>query len=642
MSASRTKRYREKLKLPENAAKLIKLNENAKTSSANYRNRMRAQGNTFQLKRSIQTSDYRKRKAAENDSPVSVGYDNYRQVKYAAKTFERYLPVDPLKRNQLVQQLSLNVSKTENDSDNEEEEENYAEPSDLHNSIKQFYHREDISREMPGMKQFKSVKTSSGIKEKFQAQYLTMTIGEAFEIFKLENPDVLVSKSTFNNLRPAYILPSNKTPHDVCSCKYHQNIKLIFDSIQKYIIDDLIESVKDLIIKLVCCTDNFDCMFGKCAKCMNFEEKLSNMFLESSKSRLVKLVQWENFGISERNESMLTVDEVIRKFQEQLISFKKHSYTTKVQNEKLQELKKNVDETYAIVQSDFAENYSIEFQHETQEFHFQKPQIAIYTVAVTSKNFYQSYAIVSDETDHGKYTVWTFRKFLFANLKQKLPNLKKIFDFTDGCAQQFKNTSTLSCLAFTIDDFGLSSQHHFMSTSHGKGQHDGIGAIIKRRVRQEVLSKNLKVSNAAEFCDVAKTVTTKIEILLVNESDIKECKTMLDERWSRLKPWEGIRSCHYFNAIDKTTMQAAFTSRLDGLKSYEMFLPSNLKAKTIIKKPLKYVKKTVEERKNEAVTKKLKIEEKKKKSGRKKKGFIAKENRFSREEETGTVEESRS
>lgn len=160
---------------------------------------------------------------------------------------------------------------------------------------------------------------------------------------------------------------------------------------------------------------------------------------------------------------------------------------------------------------------------------------------MTSKNFYQSYVIVSDETDHGKYTVAAFRKNLFNNLKKKLPNLRRIIDSTDGCAQQFKNTSTFSCLAFAFEDFGLSAEHHVMATSHCKGPHDGIGAVIKRRMKQEVLSKNVKVSNAKEFCDVARKLSEKIEVLLVTADEIDRQKSALKERWEKLVAWEGIR-----------------------------------------------------------------------------------------------------
>lgn len=598
----------------EKELRLLKRQETFRLASAKYRKKMILNSKNFKSRRCKQVKDCQRKTKLNVRDGDKTGFKNYRQLKYAVKSFERNLPEDPAKRKQLLTQLLFNANQEDSDETNEpeedQEEETAAEPSPLQKSIIDFYHREDISRQMPGMKNFKSVKTSAG-RERVQVQYLTLTIDEAYKIYKQEN-NKIVSKSTFSNLRPPYILPSTKTPHDVCSCKYHQNMELIFVALERFIIDDVIENLKDLTIKLVCSTDNFECMFGRCIECSKFKEGLSKMFLVSSLSIVVKLEQWENIGIPERVETQTALSEVISKFADNFDNYKQHSYVARIQNETLKDMKENVEESCAIIQTDFAENYNIVAQHEIQEAHFKKPQIALFTAAVTSKHFYQSYAIVSDETDHGKHTVWTFRKTLLDNLKKKLPNIKKIVDFTDGCAQQFKNGSTLSCLAFAAEDFGVSAEHHFMATSHGKGPHDGIGAIIKRRVKQEVLSKNTKVSNAKEFCEVARRVSDKIETLLVTKDEIERNKPMLNERWEKLIPWEGIRSCHFFRPDDRKTIQAATTSRLDGLRTYEMFQRGNAKKKAVKIKPPKYVKKSTEEKKQEAADKKKKVDDKKK------------------------------
>lgn len=121
----------------------------------------------------------------------------------------------------------------------------------------------------------------------------------------------------------------------------------------------------------------------------------------------------------------------------------------------------------------------------------------------------------------------------------------------------------------------------------------------------------MKVSNAKEFYDVARKLSEKIEILLVTKSDIDQNKAMLNERWEKLNAWEGIRSCHFFRPDDKRTIQAATTSRLDGLRVYEIFQRDDAKLKIVKKKPPKYVKKTTEEKKLEALDKKKRIDEKK-------------------------------
>lgn len=136
-----------------------------------------------------------------------------------------------------------------------------------------------------------------------------------------------------------------------------------------------------------------------------------------------------------------------------------------------------------MIQMDFSENYAIFSQHEIQQAHFCKAQISLFTAAVTSKNFYKSYLVVSDETDHGKFAVWNFKRAILEDLKSLRPLITEVKDFTDGCTQQFKNVFTLSSLCHSFEDFCVISEHHFMATSYGKGPQDGIGGSFKRRVR---------------------------------------------------------------------------------------------------------------------------------------------------------------
>lgn len=177
---------------------------------------------------------------------------------------------------------------------------------------------------------------------------------------------------------------------------------------------------------------------------------------------------------------------------------------------------------------------------------------------------------MSDEIDHGKFSVWNFVHAIIANLKNHLPLLTKVKFFSDGCAQQFKNAYTLSSLNFSSEDNGVTAEHHFMATSHGKGAHDGIGGIFKRLMRERVLSENLKVTNAFEFYEAAKEIAIKTEVLVVKKSVIEDSKKFLQERWEKVQKMPGIRSCHSFVPIDEFKTKAATTSRHDDLRIYNI------------------------------------------------------------------------
>ena len=109
-----------------------------------------------------------------------------------------------------------------------------------------------------------------------------------------------------------------------------------------------------------------------------------------------------------------------------------------------------------------------------------------------------------------------------------------------------------------------------MATSHGKGSHDGIGGSFKRRVREKVLSENLKVTTAEEFFEVAKSFASATEVLLVTKSTIEESKDFLNNRWQNVKSMPGIRSCHSFVPLNESEIQAATTSRIKNPKNFKV------------------------------------------------------------------------
>lgn len=78
-----------------------------------------------------------------------------------------------------------------------------------------FYNRDDISRQMPGIKDVKTVKSNTGMKMRVQKRTMIMSIREAFEIFKETHPEISIGKTVFYNERPAHILTINDTSHNV-------------------------------------------------------------------------------------------------------------------------------------------------------------------------------------------------------------------------------------------------------------------------------------------------------------------------------------------------------------------------------------------------------------------------------------------
>ena len=74
--------------------------------------------------------------------------------------------------------------------------------------VKNFYTRDDISRQAPG-KQDTVVVRENSERKTFQKRHLSMTIMEAYQIFKNEHIHISIGKSKFAELRPKSVLYSS-------------------------------------------------------------------------------------------------------------------------------------------------------------------------------------------------------------------------------------------------------------------------------------------------------------------------------------------------------------------------------------------------------------------------------------------------
>ena len=71
-------------------------------------------------------------------------------------------------------------------------------------------------------------------KQRVQARHLTSSVMEVFIMFTEEYRDVKIRKNKFASLRPLHVQLSNKQPHNVCLCKYHENFILAINALHAH------------------------------------------------------------------------------------------------------------------------------------------------------------------------------------------------------------------------------------------------------------------------------------------------------------------------------------------------------------------------------------------------------------------------
>ena len=129
-------------------------------------------------------------------------------------------------------------------------------------------------------------------------------------------------------------------------------------------------------------------------------------------------------------------------------------------------------------------------QFEVQGYHWNKQQCTLYPVVLyhkNEKNELQWIAIcfVSDDLDQSK------ERKICNYIKDKLPSVRKVEYFIDGCAGQYKNVKNFINLCHHKIDLNIDASWSFFATSHGKSPCDGIGDTVKCKITRASLQRPL-------------------------------------------------------------------------------------------------------------------------------------------------------
>ena len=101
-------------------------------------------------------------------------------------------------------------------------------------------------------------------------------------------------------------------------------------------------------------------------------------------------------------------------------------------------------------------------------------------IVIKEAHFY-----ISDDSDHDTLFVQhSFNIFLDSLIKDRGANFKEHWVWSDGCAGQFKSARSFFWLCRLHRNIKIRHTWSFFESGHGKGEHDGAGACIKRALRR--------------------------------------------------------------------------------------------------------------------------------------------------------------
>lgn len=494
----------------------------------------------------------RRKQAQVSQQPSTSGsqqpYKRRSSLSRAVNSVKKVLPSSPTKRKAVVRRLSEELDDTDSTPSNPQRLSTL--PTETRDAVKSFYERDDISRISPGKRDVITVRGPNGEKEKPQKRHLYLNIKETYGIFQEENPNVKIGSSKFAELRPQNVLLSSQTPSNVCTCIYHQNLFLALHAIHTHAPRIPTYSTN---FPASCLRDPESdlCWFGKCCHddC-GFAAVYS--LPDDVKDLDTKWFRWQKVnGRLSKLEERGKLEDLYDYISSITPKFMQHCRIKRRQAQQYELDKQIATAEYsktAVLQMDFAENYSCAAQDEVQSAHWNQSQVTLFTTVTWFRQTVSSKVIVSDFMDHSKAAVVPF---LDEILKGLPPEADALRIWTDGPSSQFKNRYVIGSMKMLSERHGIRLFWNFSATSHGKGPVDGIGGSLKRIATEKVRSRQVTINNAIDFFKAVQG--TRIATTLMRSEHVQDRAISLGlaELFADAKAIKGISEQHWFGVGDK-------------------------------------------------------------------------------------------
>lgn len=255
-----------------------------------------------------------------------------------------------------------------------------------------------------------------------------------------------------------------------------------------------------------------------------------------------------------------------------------HAYVAQQQSQISRELKDQLLHGEFQVIVDYAENYAFQVQEAIPGYHWNNDQATVYNAVIyyreNNETKHLSFVIISDCLHHNAISVYTFKKLIITFLKNEFTFVKKIYYFSDGAPQQFKNFKNEINLAHYEIDFKIAVEWHFYPTAHGKGPCDGLGAAVKRGAVRESLQSPLNnhIFTPADLFNWLNTTDRMPNISFVysTEKDYNVTERFLNKRFKLTNRIEHIQEKHCLIPIQDGFIRAKTFSKSNDYKDFKI------------------------------------------------------------------------
>lgn len=450
-------------------------------------------------------------------------------------------------------------------------------PKNIEEKVTKFYKSEEVSRIMPGKKDYKTV-IKEGARVQEQKHLILCNLKEAHKVFKSKNPDIKISFSKFADLRPKEcVLAGASGTHTVCVCTIHQNAKLMIDGthlpfLTKEIDKFHLTDYKKCLDEILCNPPTHDCFFSQCPNCMklidHFIAKLSKVFHDNMIDE-VQYLQWVSTDRTTLHTLIQNTDEFTDEFCRRIQILKRHDFIAKQQSIFCSKSREALKEGEVLVTGDFSENYSFVLQDAAQGFHYNNAQATLHPFICYYRDGevvkHLNVVIISDCLCHDTVAVHLYQRKLIDYLRTRLEfKINKIIYFSDGAVAQYKNYKNFVNLCYHLTDFGIKAQWHFFATSHGKGPCDGLGGTVKRLAAKASLQRpyNNQIMTPRQLFEFGRENIREIYFIYSTTAEWKKEELVLEERFKNAYKIPGSQKLHSFVPVSQVEMEVRTVSSM--------------------------------------------------------------------------------
>ncbi|KAI8487953.1 hypothetical protein Bbelb_344010 [Branchiostoma belcheri] len=270
-------------------------------------------------------------------------------------------------------------------------------PEQVKQKVREFYLSPEISREVPDKRAAVKIKEGSKV-TLVQRHTMTMTLEEAFGIFKKMYPEDKLALTSFSKLRPLQVKKASETSRRTCLCQVCCNPALKTEALKAFIVKEcpehrpIVLPSKQHVINVTLCHCEYEtkhprasCLKRTCRSCgtQNLEQHYKAV-MEGREDSVITWNTWEYINISttpdkgKRVVSGVTKNTSLREFTEEykknLEGLPSHVFRANWQHDQLKVCIETPKKEEACICMDYAESYTCRFQQEVQSAFFDQNQ----------------------------------------------------------------------------------------------------------------------------------------------------------------------------------------------------------------------------------------------------------------------------